>query len=162
MNYYDNFYEGLNDSRNLLYRQIDTVSTMNKLSSTLCCEIQNLKNYKINIKGKDSYLIKLQLNRNIENLNYFTDQIQKLIKIKNGFPIFQLNDIENISLIKTLTSIDFKEATVSNNIKSEYKILKNLVIETINNAKKEDDIVTINLLSDLLYIIDDTLQNYEL
>jgi hypothetical protein len=49
MNHYDNFYEGLTDNRNLLYRQIDTVSTMNKLLSTLCCEINNLKNYRINI-----------------------------------------------------------------------------------------------------------------
>ena len=35
MNYYDNFYEGLNDNRNLLYKQMDTVSSLNKLFTTL-------------------------------------------------------------------------------------------------------------------------------
>ena len=31
MSFYNDFYDGLNDSRNNLYREIDTVSNLNKL-----------------------------------------------------------------------------------------------------------------------------------
>lgn len=162
MSYYDNFYEGLNDNRNLLYRQIDTVSTMNKLLSTLCCEVLNLKNYKMNIKGDNSIFIKEYLKELINKLKEYEDVLQEIIKIKNGFPIYQIGDIENISLIKTLASIDYKPSTVINNITNEFKVLRNLINETIGNAQKENDYKSINTLSSLLYEINKFLLNYEL
>jgi DNA-binding ferritin-like protein len=162
MNYYDNFYEGLNDTRNLLYRQIDTVSTLNKLLSTLYSEIQNLKNYKINIKGENIFNTKQYLNEIINPLETYYDKIQELIKVKNGFPIFQLGDIESISLIKTLASMDYKTSTVLSNILNEFKIIKNLINETIATAQKENDYKSINILSDLLYEINKVLLNHEL
>ena len=162
MNYYDNFYEGLNDNRNLLYRQIDTVSTMNKLLSTLCSELYNLKNYKINVKGENSFFLKQYLKQIINKLENYDDKIQELIKIKNGFPIFELGDIESISLIKTLASIDYKPSTVANNIVNEFKVLKNAINETLANAQKENDYQTISVLSGLLYEINKVLLNYEL
>ena len=162
MNYYDNFYEGLNDNRNILYRQIDTVSTMNKLLSTLCSELHNLKNYRINVKGENSYFLKQYLKDIIYKLQNYDDKLQDLIKIKNGFPIFQLGDIESISLIKTLASIDYKPSTIANNIVKEFKILKGLTTETLINSQKENDYQTISALSDLLYEINKVLLNYEL
>jgi DNA-binding ferritin-like protein len=89
-------------------------------------------------------------------------KIQELIKIKNGFPIFQLSDIENISSIKTLPSTDYKEPTILANVINEFKTLKNLVIDAIKNASKENDYKSINILSNLLYEIDKVLMNYEL
>ena len=162
MNYYDNFYEGLNDNRNLLYRQIDTVSTMNKLLSTLYCEIYNLKNYKINVKGENSYTLKLQLKEIIECFSFYENKIQELIKMKNGFPIYQVGDIESISSIKTLASMDYKVSTILNNLINEFKMIKSLINETITNAQKENDYITITTLSDLLYQINNFLLHYEL
>ena len=162
MNYYENFYEGLNDSRSLMYRQTDTVSAMNKLLSTMFSEIHNLKNYKINMKGENSFLLKQYLDKIITILEPYEEKIQELIKIKNGFPIFQFSDIENISLIKTLTSIDYKPSTVINNIIIEFKTLKNLTNETITNAQKENDYQSIVILSNLLYEFNKVLSNYEL
>lgn len=162
MNYYDNFYEGLNDSRNLLYRQMDTVSIMNKLLSTLCCEIHNLKNYKMNIKGENSIFFKSYLNNVGLKLEEYDNKLQELIKIKNGFPIYQLTDIESVSLIKTLASMDYKSSIVIANLINEFKILKNLINETIINAQKENDYQSINILSNLLYEINKVLIDYEL
>ncbi len=162
MNYYDNFYEGLNDNRNHLYRQIDTVSSLNKLSSTLNSELYNLKNYKINVKGEYSYLIKEHLNKMIDTLHKYDDSLQELIKIKKGFPIYQLGDIENISLIKTLASIDYKPSMIINNITKEFNTLKSLINESISISEKEKDYQTINILSNLLFDINIVLTNYEL
>ena len=162
MNCYDNFYDGLSDTRNLLYRQIDTVAAMNKLLSTLCSEIANLKNYKTNIKGENSFFIKHQLQEIIIKLNNYEISLQELIKIKNGFPIFQLGDIENISSIKTLASMDYKPSTVVANIVREFKILKTLIEESIENSKKESDYQSINVLSSFLYEVNKILSNYAL
>ena len=162
MNYYDNFYEGLNDNRNLLYKQMDTVSSLNKLFTTLSSELYNLKNYKINVKGEYSYLIKEHLNEIVISLSKYEDQLQELIKIKHGFPIYQLGDIENISKIKTLASIDYKPSVVTNNIVNEFRILKSLINDTLSTAEKEKDYQTINVLSDLLFYTNKVLLNYEL
>lgn len=162
MNYYDNFYEGLNDTRNHLYRQIDTVSSLNKLLTTLNSELYNLKNYKINVKGEYSYILKEHLKETINKLCIYDEEIQELIKIKNGFPIYQLGDIENISKIKTLASIDYKPSSITNNIVNEFKILKNLINDSISTAEKEKDYQAINILSNMLFDINKVLSNYEL
>ena len=162
MSQYDNFYEGLNDNRNMLYRQIDTVSIMNKLLSTICSEIHNLKNYKANIKGENSIFIKEKLKDIINELLIYDEKIEEIIKIKNGFPIYQLNDIENISLIKTLASMDYKISTVINNLVNEFNILKKLIKETIENASKEHDHYSIDTLSNLMHKVNVVLLEYQL
>lgn len=162
MNAYDSFYEGLNDKRNILYRQMDTVSMMNRLLSTLCSEINNLKNYRINLKGENSWLLKNKIESIIKKIYSYEEELQKIIKIKNGFPVYQLNDIENISLIKTLASMDYKPSMVINNIIKEFNILKNLINETIDNANKENDYYSIDILSKMLYEVNIVLVDYQL
>lgn len=162
MNYYDNFYEGLNDNRNMLYRQIDTVSNLNKLLSTLCSEIHNLNNYKINVKGENSFSIKHKLKEVTDKLLIYEDEIREIIKIKNGFPIFEFQDIENISLIKTLASQDYKPTTIISNVINEFNILKKIINDSITSSQKENDYQTIIILSNLLYELNKVLLHYNL
>ena len=151
MQYYDDFYDGLKETRNILYRQIDTVAALNKLLSTIRSEINNLKNYKINLKGDNLLLYKEYLNNLINVFNDYEIKLEELIKIKGGYPIYQLGDIENISLIKTLPSIDYKINTIISNINNELKIIKKLINESIENALKEQDFSTVFILSELLF-----------
>ena len=71
--------------------------------------------------------------------------------------MFQLNDIENISLIKTLPSMDYKSSTISSNLNSELKTLLNLINESINSGQKESDYLSITMLSELSFIINNGL-----
>ena len=151
MNYYDDFYDGLNDTRSILYRQIDTVATLNKLLSTINSEIHNLENYYINIIGENDYIYKIYLKNIIEKLKQYDFKLKELIKIKNGFPIFQLGDIETISLIKTLPSMDYKASTISGNINNEFKTIIKLINETLTSAQKENDYQTIYILSEIQF-----------
>ena len=151
MQYYDDFYDGLKETRNILYRQIDTVAALNKLLSTIRSEINNLKNYKINLKGDNLLLYKEYLNNLINVFNDYEIKLEELIKIKGGYPIYQLSDIENISLIKTLPSIDYKINTIISNINNELKIIKKLINESIENALKEQDFSTVFILSELFF-----------
>ena len=73
-----------------------------------------------------------------------------------------MNDIENISLIKTLASMDYKPSMVINNIIKEFNILKNLINETIDNANKENDYYSIDILSKMLYEVNIILVDYQL
>lgn len=152
MEYYDDFYDGLKDNRNILYRQIDTVAILNKLLATIFSEITNLKNYKMNLVGEDTVKTKEYLTKIINKLNEYSDKIQEIIKVKEGYPIYQLNDIESISLIKTLSSMDYKINTVNNNLNKELKTIKKLVNESIQNSYKEGDYSSIIVLSELLSI----------
>lgn len=152
MDYYNNdFYDGLNDTRSFLYRQIDTVANLNKLLTTICSSLHNLKNYKINVLGDNSYNVKKYLKDLINKMEFHDSKLQKLIKIKQGFPIYQLGDIENISLIKTLPSMDYKSSVVISNINKELKIIIDLINESITSAQKENDYQTINLLANMQY-----------
>ena len=81
MNYYDDFYEGLNDTRSILYKQIDSVATLNKLLSTICCEIHNLDNYKTNVVGENSYIYKKYLDSLMLKMKRFDKKLKELIKI---------------------------------------------------------------------------------
>lgn len=160
MQYYDDFYDGLKETRNILYRQIDTVSTLNKLLSTLYSEKNNLMNYKINVTGDNVLTIKDYITDMIYTFDDYEEKLQQLIKIKEGYPIYQLNDIENISLIKTIPSMDYKITTIQTNLNKELNIIKKLVNETITSAYKENDYYTVTLLSELLFNINNDLLNF--
>lgn len=160
MQYYDDFYDGLKETRNILYRQIDTVATLNKLLSTLYSEKNNLKNYKNNVTGDNVLNIKDYITNMIYTFDEYEEKLEQLIKIKEGYPIYQLNDIENISLIKTIPSMDYKITTVQTNLNKELNIIKKLVNEAITSAYKENDYYTVTLLSELLFNINNDLLNF--
>lgn len=151
--HYNTFDDGLNEMRNILYKQVDDVATLNKLLSTLLCEIQNLENYKTNIAGDSKYIYKVYIKNLINKLRIYKEKITELIKIKNGYPIFELSDIENISLIKTLPSMDYKTSIINSNMKIELNSLYNQTNESLIEIKKNDDYQSINLLNELLFII---------
>ena len=160
MSFYNDFYDGLNDSRNNLYREIDTVSNLNKLFSTLHCHIQNLNNYQTNATGEETYYLNIKIDEIIDIFSNSQKQIQDLIKIKKGYPLYQLNDIENISLIKTLPSMDYKYNQIIKNITHELTIIKNLIKTVIENASREGDYSTIFILASPLFKIDQLIHFY--
>ncbi len=142
----NNFDEGLKETRNYLYQQVDTLALLNKLSTSINCEILNLENYRINVIDENSYIIKFNLTSLINKLKEFLNEIHILIKGKKGFPIFGLGDIEAISIIKVAPSTDYKQYVISNNLNKEFKNLKNITSEILKNAQKENDYDTLTLI----------------
>lgn len=134
-----------NDGLFNMYREVDELSLLNKLFATLISERLNLDNYLTNIIITSNY----QLKENISNMSFIiSDAIENtktLIKIKNGYPIFKLDDIELISIIKTKVSIAYKENIVLENIKEEINTLINLIKEILTklNDNKNYEIITI-------------------
>ena len=140
-----------NDGLYNLYREVDELSLLNKLFATLLSERLNIDNYLANVKIENKTAIKDTL----ENINYLLsdalENIKNLIKIKRGYPIYKLDDIELISIIKTKVSGEYKESVVIENINSEMNIIINLIKEIISKIDTMKNYETINVLANISF-----------
>lgn len=142
-----NFNDGLYN----MYREVDELSLLNKLFATLISEKLNINNYITNTNIQN----KLYLKDLLSDLNYIFDDsledIKNLIKIKNGYPIYKLDDIELISLIKTKVSNEYKETMVIENIKYELSTISNLIKDIIDKINETKNYEVIMVLSNISY-----------
>jgi len=142
-----NFNDGLYN----MYREVDELSLLNKLFTTLLSEDLNIDNYISNTSIKN----KIYLKNVLDNLSYVIDDsiesVKKLIKIKKGYPIYKLDDIELISIIKTKVAGEYKEDVVIDNLKSEINVLLNLIKEIIVKVEINKNYEIITVLSNISY-----------
>lgn len=130
-----------NDGLYNLYREVDELSLLNKLFTTLMSEQMNIKNYSANT----TYQTKLNLKDLLNDIYYVLDNsledVKNLIKIKNGYPIYKLDDIELISIIKTKASGEYKDTIVIENLKKELEqiiyLIKDIIMKTESNKNYE-------------------------
>ena len=144
---------GFDDGLYNLYREVDELSLLNKLFTTLLCENLNINNYLANLKIEN----KSNLKDTLENINYLLldalENVKNLIKIKKGYPIYKLDDIELISIIKTKVSGEYKAPIVIENITNEMNIIINLIKEIISKIDYMKNYETINVLSNISFQI---------
>lgn len=140
-----------NDGLYNMYREVDELSLLNKLFTTLLSEDLNIDNYISNTSIKN----KIYLKDVLDNLSYVIDDsiesVKKLIKIKKGYPIYKLDDIELISIIKTKVAGEYKEDVVIDNLKSEINVLLNLIKEIIVKVEINKNYEIITVLSNISY-----------
>ena len=142
-----NFNDGLYN----MYREVDELALLNKLFTTLISEKLNIGNYIANTNVQN----KLNLIDILANIEYIIDNsiedVKSLIKIKKGYPIYKLDDIELISVIKTKVAGEYKENIVIDNLKSEINIIINLIKDIIIKVEDVKSYETINLLANISY-----------
>lgn len=142
-----NFNDGLYN----MYREVDELGLLNKLFTTIISEKLNIENYIANTSISN----KIYLKEILENLKYLyddaLDNIKNLIKIKNGYPIYKLDDIELISIIKTKVAGEYKENIVIENLKEETNSMLNLIYDIINKVEINKGYEIINVLSNISY-----------
>ena len=140
-----------NDGLYNMYREVDELSLLNKLFATLISEKLNLENYRVNT----TITSKLYLKDNIDNLIFIIENsiedTKNLIKIKKGYPIFKLDDMELISIIKTKVSGEYKENIVIENIKNEMALILNLIKDIILKTELTKNYEIINIISNISY-----------
>lgn len=134
-----------------MYREVSELSSLNKLFATFLTEKINIMNYSSNVIIEK----KLNLLSILDEFSYIIDdsleKIKNLIKIKKGYPIFNLNDLELTSSIKTHISQDYKEESVTESINNEIDIILNLIKDIISKTTPTGDYETINILSNISY-----------
>ena len=134
-----------------MYREGSQLSSLNKLFAALLSEKINVMNYSSNALIEQ----KLNLQENLNELSYIIDdsleKVKNLIKIKKGYPIFKLDDLDLISPIKTHISQDYKENSIIENINSEIDVLLNIIKDIVSKMSEAGDYDTINVLSSISY-----------
>lgn len=134
-----------------MYREGSQLSSLNKLFAALLSEKINVMNYSSNALIEQ----KLNLQENLNELSYIIDdsleKVKNLIKIKKGYPIFKLDDLDLISPIKTHISQDYKESSIIENINSEIDVLLNIIKDIVSKMSEAGDYDTINVLSSISY-----------
>ena len=134
-----------------LYREVNEVSLLNKLFVTLISEKLNITNYTTNANIQN----KMYLKDSLEEISYIIDdsleKIANLIKIKKGYPIYKIDDIELISLIKTKISIEYNETTIIESLKGEIAIILKLINDILEKTGDNKSYEIITILSTISY-----------
>jgi DNA-binding ferritin-like protein len=134
-----------------MYREVNELSELNKLFTTLISEKINIMNYLAN----GIYETKINLSDTLNDLSYTLDDsldvVKDLIKIKKGYPIYKLSDIELTSSIKTHVSQDYREGSIIDNIKKEINVILNIIKEIIQKLNMNTGYETISALSNISY-----------
>lgn len=140
-----------NDGLYNMYREVDELSLLNKLFTSLISEDLNISNYIANTNIQS----KMSLKDTLDNIKYIIEDslanVKNLIKIKKGYPIYKLDDIELISVIKTKVAGEYKELVVIENIKNEMDIILNLIKDIIIQVEANKSYEIINILSNISY-----------
>jgi len=140
-----------NDGLHILYREVDELSLLNKLFVTLISEKLNINNYITNTTIQN----KLYLKDTLNNIDYIIDDsisnIKNLIKIKKGYPIYKIDDIELISIIKTKVAGEYKENNVIENVNGEINLIINLIRDIIIKIESNKNYEIISVLSNISY-----------
>lgn len=142
MNNYD-FYD--------MYREVNELSELNKLFTTLISEKINVMNYVTNVVIDTKPTLKDTLNDILYQIDDSIEVVKDLIKIKKGYPIYKLSDIELTSSIKTHVSQEYKEGSIIDNIKKEINILLSLINEIIKKLNITINYETITALSNISF-----------
>ena len=140
-----------NDGLYNMYREVDELGLLNKLFTTLISEKLNIENYITNT----IIINKVYLRDILDNLKYLIDEsldnIKNLIRIKKGYPIYKLDDIELISIIKTKVAGEYKENIVIENLKEETNTILNLIKDIIYKVEQNKSYEIINVLSNISF-----------
>lgn len=150
-----NFNDGLYN----LYREVDELSLLNKLFTTILSEKMNIMNYEANTTIQNKLYLKDTLNELIYLLDDSSEDLKSLIKIKKGYPIYKLDDIELISVIKTKVAGEYKENIVVDNLKSEINIIISLIKEIISKLDDSNSYESLSVLSNISFQLKKALLN---
>ena len=134
-----------------MYREVNEFSSLNKLFAALLCEKINIMNYSTNAIIEKHYNLPSIMDELSYSLDESLEKVKNLIKIKKGYPIFKLDDLELTSPIQTHVSQDYKEGSIIENLKSEITIILEIIKEIITKINNSGDYDTINILSNISY-----------
>jgi len=134
-----------------MYREVNELSELNKLFTTLMSERINIMNYLTNgiVDTKVSLLD--TLNDLLYSMDDSIDVVKDLIKIKKGYPIYKFSDIELTSSIKTHVSQDYKEGVIIDNIKKEINVILSIIKDIIQKLNMNTGYEIITALSNISY-----------
>lgn len=130
------------------------INLLNEYLANLKVLNNNLYNMHFNITGISFFGLHRKLQDYYEQIGLFYDQIGERIKMLGGYPLTSLKKIEDISTLKSMRSMDYTGGQVLEVLDNDFNFMKNYTSDIIQIFNQQQDIVTSNILSDILSFLE--------
>lgn len=128
----------------------EQIDALNDYMSNLKVEVNNLYNMHFNIIGSSFYGLHKKLQEFYERVSSMYDNTAERIKMKEGFPLTSLKEIENKSQIKSMISQDYTGNQVLDVLQNDFSFLALYTKDLIEYFNKMSDFYTVSMLEDNL------------
>lgn len=126
------------------------VSMLNEYLANLKVLENNLYNLHFNIVGMSFFGMHRKLQEYYEKISQVYDAVGERIKMNNGYPITSLKQIEEVSTMKSMRSMDYTGTQVLEVLQNDFNFMKEYTNDLIHCYAKEGDFVTCDLLTKFL------------
>lgn len=126
------------------------IDILNEYMTNLKVFNNNLYNMHFNIVGESFFGLHRKLQEYYEKVAIMYDKIAERIKMLGGMPITSLKEIEDVSTIKSMKSINFSGGQVLEVLDNDLTFMRDYTKDLIEYYNKEKDYYTVSILEDNL------------
>ena len=134
--------------------QNSSINILNEYMANLKVMNNNLYNMHFNIVGESFFGLHRKLQEYYEKVALMYDAAAERIKMLGGMPITSLKEIEEVSTIKSMKSMNFSGKQVLEVLDNDFSFLRDYTKDLIEYYDKEKDYYTISMLEDNLSFIE--------
>lgn len=134
--------------------QNSSINILNEYMTNLKVMNNNLYNMHFNIVGESFFGLHRKLQEYYEKVALMYDAAAERIKMLGGMPITSLKEIEEVSTIKSMKSMNFSGKQVLEVLDNDFSFLRDYTKDLIEYYDKEKDYYTISMLEDNLSFIE--------
>ena len=117
----------------------------------------NLYNMHFNIVGESFFGLHRKLQEYYEKVSYMYDDTAERIKMLGGMPITSLKEMEDISTMKSMKSMNFSGKQVLEVLDNDFTFLRDYTKDLIEYYEKNKDFYTVSMLNENLLFFEKTL-----
>lgn len=128
----------------------EQIEALNDYMSNLKVEINNLYNMHFNIVGSSFYGLHKKMKEFYDCVSSMYDSVAERIRMKGGFPITSLKEMENKSQIKSMISQDYNGNQVLDVLQNDFSYLSLYTTDLIEYFNKMNDFYTSSMLNENL------------
>jgi starvation-inducible DNA-binding protein len=134
--------------------QNSNINILNEYMANLKVLNNNLYNMHFNIVGESFFGLHRKLQEYYEKVALMYDAAAERIKMLGGMPITSLKEIEEVSTMKSMKSMNFTGKQVLEVLDNDFSFLRDYTKDLIEYYEKEKDYYTISMLEDNLNYIE--------
>jgi len=135
-------------------KQNPNIDILNEYMANLKVLNNNLYNMHFNIVGESFFGLHRKLQEYYEKVAAMYDSAAERIKMLNGMPTTSLKEIEDISTMKSMKSMNFTGRQVLEVLDNDFTFLRDYTKDLIEYYEKEKDYYTVSMLEDNLSFIE--------
>ena len=135
-------------------KQNSNIDILNEYMANLKVLNNNLYNMHFNIVGESFFGMHRKLQEYYEKIALMYDATAERIKMLGGMPITSLKEIEDISTMKSMKSMNFTGKQILEVLDNDFTFLRDYTKDLIEYFDKEKDYYTVSMLEDNLLFIE--------